>query len=37
MMLVTNYYILPDSREKPGVGAGVSRHHCRTLQKETHP
>ena len=34
---LTNYYILPDSRGKPGVGAGVSRHQCRTLPKETHP
>jgi hypothetical protein len=34
---LTNYYILPDSRGKPGVGAGVSRHRCRTLQEETHP
>jgi hypothetical protein len=23
---LTNYYILPDLRGKPGVGAGVSRH-----------
>jgi hypothetical protein len=34
---LTNYYILPDSGGKPGVGAGVSRHQCRTLQEETHP
>jgi hypothetical protein len=34
---LTNYYILPDFRGKPGVGAGVSRYHCRTLLEETHP
>ena len=33
----TNYYILPDSRGKPGIAAGVSRHQCRTLPEETHP
>ena len=34
---LTNYYILPDFRGEPRVGAGVFRHQCRSLPEETHP
>ena len=32
-----NHNILPVFRGIPGVGAGLSRHPCRTLPVETHP